>query len=317
MTIDTSAVRPAGAGVTVRGFRAGDEGPILGAMLAALERGEREGMEPFQLEHAAERLPFDPASCAVAEIDGELAGWVIPADDDLVVVPHFRRQGVGRALVQAGREIVGDAGLDRLRLWVRRDAASEAFATACGLQYASSLWQMRLRGPAMALVPEPVFDADTRLRTLRAGADEGPFVALVNRIFLDHPSPIVLNEAEVQRVHATPGFDPTAVLVVEDAKTASMIAFCRVHLFTAGDGTPSGEIRLLGVDRAWRRRGLGRAITEWGVAELRRRGAQSVVLAVEGRNEGALRLYEQLGFRRGTEWRHWTIAAWRGNPPKE
>jgi mycothiol synthase len=313
MTVDTSTVRPAGAGITVRGFRLGDEVPILAAMLAALGRGEYEGMERYQLEHAAERLAFDLAPCQVAEVDGELAGWVIPADDDLMVVPAFRRRGVGRALVHAGRDLVAQSGGDRLRLWVRRDDATEAFAASCGLQYASSLWQMRLSSGPLADVAEPAFPADTRVRTLRVGVDEAPFVALVNRIFVDHPSPIALNEPEVRRIHATPGFDPASVLVVEDAQTSAMVAFCRVHAFTTGDGTSSGEIRLLGVDRAWRNRGLGRAVTEWGVAELRRRGAQSVVLAVEGRNQSALQLYEHLGFRRGTEWRHWTIAAWRGS----
>jgi mycothiol synthase len=309
MAIEVSASRPASAGVTVRGFRSGDEVPILRAMLEAHERGEYKGIERYQLEHAAERLPFDEGSCAVALVDGELAGWVIPADDDLMVVPAFRRRGAGRRLVEAGRGIVAAAGGSELRLWVRPDAATEAFASACGLAYHSSLLQLRLADEALAAVAEPEFPADVRVRTLVPGVDERPFVALVNRIFVDHPSPIVLNEDEVRRIHATPGFDASAVMVAESAMTGAMVAFCRVHPFLAGDGSSSGEIRLLGVDRAWRHRGLGHAATKWGVAELRRRGAQSVVLAVEDGNHNAMSLYEQLGFRRGTEWRHWTIAA--------
>jgi len=310
MTIDTSAARVAGSGLAiVRGFVPGDETVILPAMLAALERGEYVGMEQYQLEHAVEGIMADPGCCAVSEIDGQVAGWVIPADDDLTVLPEFRRRGVGRRLVEAGRAIAARDGRDRLRLWVPRQPQAEAFATACSMQYASSLWQMRLPAEAMALVAEPVFPASTAVRSLRLGTDEAPFVALVNRIFLDHPSPLELSVDEVRRVHGLPGFDPATILVVEDVATDAMIGFCRVHLFTASDGAPSGEIRLLGVDRIWRGRGLGRAVTSWGIAELRRRGARSVTLAVEGENESALRLYSGLGFRFGVEWPHWTTAA--------
>ena len=310
MTTETGAARSAQAGApTVRGFQPGDEPAILEEMLAALERGEYEAMERYQLEHAAERLAPNPGSCAVALADGRLAGWVIPADDDLRVVPAFRRRGIGRLLAEAGRGIVAAEGRDQLRLWVPRRPGAEAFATACGMRYSSSLWQMRLASDAMAAVSEPDFPVTAVTRTLQPGRDEAPFVTLVNRIFEDHPSPIQLSLDEVRRVHATPGFDPTTVLVVEDGATSAMIGFCRVHPFTDSSGAPSGEIRLLGVDRAWRGRGLGRAVTSWGVTELRRRGAESVVLAVEGENKGALRLYTDLGFRFGAEWPHWTVSA--------
>ena len=170
---------------------------------------------------------------------------------------------------------------------------------------------MRLRDAALVAVPKPVFPPGTVVRSLRPNADERPFVDLVNRIFLDHPSPLHLTEEKVRGRHAEADFDPATVLVVED-EAGVMVAFCRVQSFLGQDGRPSGEIRLLGVDRPWRGRGLGRSVTEWGVAELRRRGAQSVTLAVEGRNEGALRLYANLGFRFQVEWRHWSIDAKSG-----
>lgn len=308
--VGTSAAPLAGPAATVvRGFRPDDAPAILSEMLAALERGEYEGMERYQLEHAAERLAPDPASSAVAVVSGRVAGWVIPADDDLHVVPECRRQGVGRLLVEAGRRVAAAQGHERLRLWVPRRPGAEAFARACGLAHTSSLWQMRLPAAGMEALAEPEFPPGAAVRPFRLGIDEGPFVALVNRIFLDHPSPIALREEEVRRVHATPGFDPSTILIVEDAASGAMVGFCRAHPFTAADGTPAGEIRLLGVDRPWRGRGLGRAVTAWGVAELRRRGARFVLLAVEGANERAFSLYTDLGFGLGVEWPHWTAAA--------
>ena len=310
MTIESSTARPAASGrVTVREYRSADGPTIREEMLAALRRGELDGMEPYQLEHAVDRLDADPGSCAVAVLDGQLAGWVIAADNDLTVVPAFRGRGVGRELVAAGRALVFAAGRDQLRLWIPHRPEAEAFARACGLRHTSSLWQMRLPAEAVASAAEPVFPPSIAVRSFRLAVDEAPFVALVNRIFLDHPSPIELSVDEVRRVHAAPGFDPTTILVVEDTATDAMVGFCRIHPYTAPDGTLAGEIRLLGVDRVWRGRGLGRAVAMWGIAELRRRGAQSVQLAVEGENEGALRLYSDLGFRFGVEWPRWTIAA--------
>jgi mycothiol synthase len=309
MATETPDRNAEAAPATVRALQPGDEDPIRSEMLAAHERGECGGMERYQVEHAAERLALNPSSCAVATVDDRLAGWVVPTDDDLKVVPAYRRRGIGRMLVEAGRCIAAAEGRDFLRLWVPRRPDAEAFAAACGLQYTSSLWQMRLSGKAAASVTGPAFPANTAVRTFRVGEDEASLVALANRIFLDHPSPLELSVDEVRRINASPAFDPTTVLITEDADSGAMIGFCRVHPFTGADGAPSGEIRLLGVDRAWRRRGLGRAITSWGVAELRRRGAKSVVLAVEGANAGAQRLYGDLGFRFGYEWPHWTVAA--------
>ncbi|HEY5627901.1 MAG TPA: GNAT family N-acetyltransferase [Candidatus Limnocylindrales bacterium] len=309
MTIDTIAT--SGQAAVVQACGAEDTAGILAAMLDLLGRGEYEDVEPYQLEHAAARIADDLSSCAVALVDGHLAGWVVPMEDDLTVLPPFRRRGIGRQLLAAGHAIARAGGRESLRLWVRHQPGSEAFASACGLRYTSSLWQMRLAGSGVAEAPEPVFPAGTAIRSLRPGEDEPRFVALVNRIFLDHPTPITLTEEEVRRVHER-GFDPRSILIVEDLSTREMVGFCRVVCFTASDGSPAGEIRLLGVDRPWRGRGLGRAVTSWGVAELRRRGAEAVVLAVEGENAGAQRLYAGLGFQVGAEWRYWTIPATDG-----
>ena len=307
MTTETS---PGGCGTaTVRVCRAGDVAAILAAMLASHGPGEGDSLEPYQLERAAERIADNPGSCAVAEVAGHLAGWVAPSEGDLMVLPAYRRRGIGRQLLAAGQAIAAAEGRELLRLWVRRQPASEAFASASGLRPAASLWQMRVAGRDLAALPGPAFPTGTAARTFSPVNDPAPFATLVNRIFIDHPSPVSLTEDEVRRAHATPGFDPTAILVVEDLSSREMVGFCRVVRYSGRDGSPAGEIRLLGVDRAWRRKGLGRAVTAWGIAELRRRGAEAVVLAVEGENTAAQRLYTDMGFRFAAEWPHWTIAA--------
>jgi [ribosomal protein S18]-alanine N-acetyltransferase len=57
-----------------------------------------------------------------------------------------------------------------------------------------------------------------------------------------------------------------------------------------------GEILNLGVARAHRRRGVGRALVEQVLARLADRGVRVVYLEVRESNAGARRLYEALGF---------------------
>jgi mycothiol synthase len=59
-----------------------------------------------------------------------------------------------------------------------------------------------------------------------------------------------------------------------------------------------GLVRVLGVRRAWRRRGVGRALLLHAFAEFRRRGARAVVLGVDAESlTGAHRLYESAGMK--------------------
>jgi ribosomal protein S18 acetylase RimI-like enzyme len=59
-----------------------------------------------------------------------------------------------------------------------------------------------------------------------------------------------------------------------------------------------GFLQRLAVDPAVQGGGLGRALVLDGLAWLRRRGAERVVVNTQEANERALQLYERLGFRR-------------------
>jgi mycothiol synthase len=62
------------------------------------------------------------------------------------------------------------------------------------------------------------------------------------------------------------------------------------------DGAPYAWISNLTTDPAWRGKGLGRTLLAAGLAHLRKRGGQSVALAVDGGNPAALNLYRSAGF---------------------
>jgi len=60
--------------------------------------------------------------------------------------------------------------------------------------------------------------------------------------------------------------------------------------------TPSADIIYMGVAREFRRRGLARALLERAITQAVERNCQAVAVAVDTRNEYAIRVYEQSGF---------------------
>lgn len=89
-----------------------------------------------------------------------------------------------------------------------------------------------------------------------------------------------------------PGFDPGLWLLAVDGEAIAGIALCRIH-----EEEPStGWVTILGVRRAWRRRGLGEALLRAGFGALALRGCRRAVLGVDAESlTGAHRLYERAG----------------------
>ena len=74
------------------------------------------------------------------------------------------------------------------------------------------------------------------------------------------------------------------------------------------DGTRRGCIGALEVETEFRRRGIGRALTQRAVREAANRGFAEVTLNVEPTNEAARALYLAMGFEK---WRD-TVLHWQG-----
>ncbi len=90
------------------------------------------------------------------------------------------------------------------------------------------------------------------------------------------------------------GLDLSLWFVAEDGGEVAAIALCKP--FEGEEGL--GWVRVLGVRRPWRKRGLGRALLLHLFGEFHRRGFHGVGLGVDAESlTGAHRLYENAGMR--------------------
>ncbi|GAB6062544.1 GNAT family N-acetyltransferase [Deferrisoma palaeochoriense] len=96
------------------------------------------------------------------------------------------------------------------------------------------------------------------------------------------------------------------VAVAPDGRIAGgVVYFGDMARYGSGGTAPreknASGIRLLGVDPAFRGRGIGRALTEACIARARGRGHGQVILHTTRAMEAAWRMYEGMGFRRSPD----------------
>jgi mycothiol synthase len=261
---------------------------------------------------------IDGIAVAYAHLDlapdaeaGDLSG-------ELVVHPAHRRHGHGSALVAA--LLFGPAGIfgppsgpahgttaasgprGGIRLWAHGDLpAAGAFAAARGFSRARSLWQMRrplAGGPGL---PDPAFPPGVTIRTFVPGKDEEAWLAVNARAFAHHPEQGTWTKADLDLREAEAWFDPEGFFLAE--RDGELVGFHWTKIHPNGpDGTPEGEVYVVGIDPGRQGGGLGRSLTAVGLRYLRDRGLGHVMLYVDEDNTAATRMYTALGFsRRSTD----------------
>jgi len=215
-----------------------------------------------------------------------------PEMAELVVHPQARRQGVGTALITAAL----DRTQGRIRFWAHGTLpAAKATATALGLSPVRELMQMRrsLRDLPDAEVPD-----DIDIRTYTGPSDDAELLRVNNAAFAWHPEQGGWTEAEIEERRGEGWFDPEGLFLAFDHGSDRLLGFhwTKVHAEEPG----LGEVYIVGVDPQAQGRGLGRLLTQVGVASLARKlGGDAnpvVMLYVESDNAAAVRTYERLGF---------------------
>lgn len=213
---------------------------------------------------------------------------------ELAVHPAARRNGVGRALVEA---LLQESPDGRLRLWAHGESpGSGALATSMGFAQSRVLWQMRR--PLAEALPEPQIPEGIAIRTFEVGADERAWTETNNRAFAAHPDQGGWGVDEVLLREGEPWFDPKGFFLA--CRGSDLVGFhwTKVHGSHDHDHPPVGEVYVVGVDPSEQGHGLGPALTLLGLHHLQGLGLDEVMLYVDEANTNAIRVYERLGFTR-------------------
>jgi mycothiol synthase len=145
--------------------------------------------------------------------------------------------------------------------------------------------------------PPPDWPGGIRVRSFQPGRDERAVWAAQQEIFRDswnfHEQPY---EEWAHLTLRPEEFDPALNFLALDGDEIAGIALCSESSQRRPD---YGWVNILGVRRAWRKRGLGLALLRHSLAALRVRGKAAAGLGVDAESPtGATRLNERAGMRR-------------------
>lgn len=230
-------------------------------------------------------------------------------DVNLVVVPQFRRTGVGRALAEAVLQSFADVPLTA---WSHGNHPGAArLAEVLGFERTRDLWVMRRPLSPEHPLPEISPAGGIVVRPFRPGEDEEAFLAVNAEAFADHPEQGGMTRDDLEERVAEPWFDPAGFFMAEpeDAPTheanaavesPSLLGFhwTKVH---RDEHPPVGEVYVVGVSPAAQGLGLGKLLTLTGLHHLQEQGLGEVILYVEADNAPAIRVYSGLGFTHADE----------------
>ena len=216
---------------------------------------------------------------------------------EVVVHPEFRRNGVGRALVESA---ISKSNDPRMRLWAHGELTSAyTLAEKLGFAKTRELWQMRRS--LFAPLPKATDAAGITIRSFKVGEDETEWLSLNARVFADHPEQGRMSAQDLAVRMSEQWFDSAGFLVATQNQSGSevMVGFhwTKVHGGAGSHGhSEIGEIYVLGVSPDLRGTGLAKLLSIRGLEHLRSKGLPAAMLYVDADNTAAISLYEALGF---------------------
>ncbi|MEV1281380.1 mycothiol synthase [Modestobacter sp. NPDC049651] len=297
---------------------AGDVAEVL-ALLAAATTAD--GVRPVS-EEAELRLQHGGgpggSDLTARDGDGVLVGYARlerapgepEAEAELVVAPSARRQGVGSALLARLEALAGDRPL---RVWAHGELPGSAeLATARGYERARVLLQMRRPLAGVDPDPHPALPAGVTVHPFRPGVDEQAWLGVNAQAFDFHPEQGRWTPEDLALREGEAWFDPAGFFLAwRGGPGGELLGFHWTKVHPAGEAgdAPVGEVYVLGIDPAAQGMRLGRALTDLGLAHLRRQGLGEVLLYVEEDNTAAVSLYERSGFTR-----YAVDVSWRRSP---
>ncbi|MBI2780717.1 MAG: GNAT family N-acetyltransferase [Chloroflexi bacterium] len=268
---------------------------------------------------------FDPArDVTIAELDGEVVGyqmrnWVDTTDGlreyrlDGGVDPAWHRRGIGTLLLADGerrwREVAAGHVTMNPRLlgaWTG-DTQNGAVALLTSAGYAPVRWFFDMERTGLDELPDAPLPDGLEVRPITPELTLAVWRADVDA-FKDHWGGFDGSDERLQEWLARPSTDVSLWVVAFDGDE---VAGGVINTIDASEnealGIRRGWLSSVFTRRAWRRRGLARALLVRSMDRLRERGMTIAALGVDADNpSGALGVYERVGFEvsyRSTAWR--------------
>lgn len=280
--------------------------------LERLDAESRREVEALLAAVAAARDHSALPDAKWAEVSGaaEPSGFAIIARDDLRAVGYLHalrprghdqrwylqtviapatgdQDGLERSLLRAGLDEAGPRG--GTPYWWVFCAAERHDRLAAELSLVPHRDVVQMRRP-LPHPDHPELPPNVRLRTFRPGHDDESWLEVNRRAFADHPEQGSYEATDLRARIDAPWFDAGGFLLAED--DSGLAGFCWTKM--PGDGT--GEIYAIGTDPRRQGEGLGRALVLAGLESITSRGGHTATLYVDGDNDAAFTLYEDLGF---------------------
>lgn len=328
---DAAAAAAGVPGLVIRRYRGEADIPemvrVSNAELTTDGSTERRTVDALTAEwrHASEQ--FDPRSdLHLAELDGVLVAvgqveWIDTTDGLREyrtggnVDPAFRRRGIGRALHRANvarlREIAAGHDTERSRflgLWTNQKAPG-AVALAASEGFSPVRWFFEMERPGIDRdLPEvPPLPDGLVVRPIGREHAWQLWEADVEA-FQDHWGGFDASEAAFRRWIERPEWKPELFVVAWDGDEIAGAVVNSIYVEeNHALGVKRGWLDSVFTRRAWRKRGLARALIARSLHLLAAQGLDNAALGVDADNpSGALGLYESFGFRvmeRGQAWR--------------
>lgn len=299
--------------LNVRRFVKGADEPLWVEVLNSA-RKEREDWRTITVEELladSERPSFDLGGRFIGELNGKAVGVVYAkvekSSEDkkgfirLDVVPEFRSCGIGASLVETALGELQARGMTCAQTWAD-------FSEIERIELFERLHFRRIRvfsvmEMELAELPQNIGEnQQVAIRNLRKELEDDVklFNWLGNESYkedLDY-SPSTLEETR-HFLLCDPYLKEKEVFFAElDGENIGCMGFGIDAKYNLEKQVQAGEVFVIGVLKAHRRKGIGARLMLHGLERLRAKGMTKAILGVENDNlTQAMRLYEKLGFR--------------------
>jgi ribosomal protein S18 acetylase RimI-like enzyme len=311
-------VRPTIDGLVLRPYRRGD-GPAIADLFNADNEADgiprRVTADEIENWFARPTAGFDAErDVLVLELGGRIVGeseleWVDTTDGlrefrlGCALHPDVRRRGIGRWLLRLGEELAAARMVEQLTerpvvlgTWCPdRRVGKVALIEQEGYERARLFFDMER--PDLDGIVLPPMPTGIEVRPVREDQLRQLWDADVEA-FADHWGGFDGSEARFDAWRNDPKFDRDLLVVAWDGdEIAGGVVNSINEAENAALGRQRGWLDSVFVGRAWRRRGLARALVMRSVALLRERGMICAGLGVDADNANdALHLYTECGF---------------------